>query len=294
MSEPISPPYPQQRTAEQHEAVRRRALPIAFSAAILGIAGLILQVTSPVGVLQPPNLLAVNLSFCAILMGAGIVLYTRGTPGTAWAVAVSIFAVITGMIGPMVFARQTVEHHRLVEDRELNNVTAIALAARKYADGHEGVYPADLLVMLDEKLLSPADLQSPFVFKKGLHDVLSNLDSLRKTMSRADLLKAVETDSDYLYLGGDLKIPPGPPTGATAPATAALPGDIIVASSNTTVMRINLALSFADGSSRFITIDDIPQVMESCNAGRARLGLGTLRPPPIIEHAIDEATTRAR
>jgi hypothetical protein len=263
-------------------------MPVAICAAICGVAGLALQLTSTVGVNRPPNLLAVNLSFCAILMGAGIILYARGTPGTGRAAVAALLGILTGMVGPMVFAKQTVDHHLLTENRELDNVRSIALAAGKYAANHDGAYPADLLILLDEKLLAPEQLESPFVFGKR-HETLGNLWSLKKSMKRPDLLRALEEDSDYLYSAGDVKLPAAPiPENAKDPG----PGQIIVASSNTAVMRKNLAVSFVDGTSRFITVDQIDDVMAACNKGRATIGLPALRPPPIIQHAIDEANGR--
>ena len=145
---------------------------------------------------------------------------------------------------------------------------------KSYADEHNGQYPPNLLVLLQEKLLTPQTLQSPFGQRSEFFDHYSEAAS---KASPTDLLKSVETASDYLYHGADLhNVPPE------------LAKDLIVASSNNTVLRMKLAIAFADGTARFIDVDDVQPVMKSSNAARERLGLGPLRPPAIIQQALDE------
>jgi hypothetical protein len=272
------------RTAEQREAVRRRALPVGAAGTVLGLAAVGLAARVHVTAFVPPSLLAVNLAFCAMLIGAGILFYARGTPGTRVARALSLAALLLGMIGTLQFTWQAVQSRLAREALELANVRAVARAAAEYAGAHEGIYPSDLLVLLEEGRLEPQTLQSPY---GAWHPLFEELAQTRDGATRpaaplaaaprAELLRSVETASDYLYLGGDLK---------NVPPDAA--GAILVAVSANTVLRVSLAAAFADGTSRFLTPDEVPAVIARCNAARKKMGLGDLRPPAILQSALDQ------
>jgi hypothetical protein len=263
------------RTPEQHAAVRRRALPVGVAGAALGLASVLMPLTVRVTAFMPPNLLGVNLAFCAMLMGAGMLFYAKGTPGTRTAVVASLLAIVLGMAGTLTYTWQAVQSRQARETLELDHVQAVAKAAAAYAGTHEGAYPADLLAMLEGGQLNPQALQSPF----GRCDPLFNdFARARAGLPRQDFLKSVETAADYLYLGGDLKnVPPD------------VAGGLLVAVSTNTVMRVSLAVACADGKSRFITLEEVPGVVAACNAARRKIGLGELRPPAIIQAAINEA-----
>lgn len=263
-----------ERTPEQHAAVRRRALPVGVAGAALGLASVLMPLTVKVTAFMPPNLLGVNLAFCAMLMGAGILFYAKGTPGTRTAAVASVLAIVLGMAGTLAYTWQAVQSRQARETLELDHVQAVAKAAAAYAGTHEGAYPADLLVLLEDGQLNPQALQSPF----GRRDPLFNdFPPTHAGVPRQDLLKSIETASDYLYLGNDLK---------TVPQDIA--GDLLVAVSTNTVMRVNLAVACADGKSRFIRLEEVPGVVAACNAAREKMGLGQLRPPAIIQAAMDE------
>jgi len=265
------------RTPEQHEAVRRRAWPVGAAAAALGLAGVLLPLTVNITAFTPPSLLAVNLASCAMLMGAGILFYARGTPGTRAAAAASLLAIALGMAGTLLYSRQAVQSRLARETLELQNVQTVAAAAETYARTHAGAYPADLLALLEDGVLAPQALQSPY----GRRDPLFNeFARAHAAVPRPTLLASVETASDYLYLGGDLNNVPQP-----------LASDLLVAASTSTVLRASLAVAFADHHARFITLEEVPKVMADCNAARAKMGLGPLRPPAIIQAAIDETKT---
>jgi hypothetical protein len=100
---------------------------------------------------------------------------------------------------------------------------------------------------------------------------------LQKRTTPKDLAPAVDAASDYLYLAADLK---------NVPQDAA-PALLVVASRNT-IMRINLAVAFADNSSRMVTVEEISNILTACNAARAKLGLGAQPTPPILQSALDE------
>ncbi len=73
-------PYPE-AGREQQDAVRRRALPIAIAGVICGLGGLGLLLMKRIDEAHPPAVLAVNLSFCAMMMGVGILFYARRDEG---------------------------------------------------------------------------------------------------------------------------------------------------------------------------------------------------------------------
>src|SRR5436305_1183549 len=104
---PPSPPHQPQRTPEQHAAVRRRSLPVAIVANVLGVVALAMLGSRTVGVHMPPDLFAANISFCAILMGVGILFYAGGTPRLRVARVLCLTAILLGLAGPALFARQS-------------------------------------------------------------------------------------------------------------------------------------------------------------------------------------------
>jgi hypothetical protein len=283
-SPPPSPlPPPGERTEDMHAAVRRRALPVAIGGAITGIIGVVLTLVKPITPFTPPDFVGMNLQFCAILVGAGIFFYAKPTPRTGAAQAFSMLAIILGLGGTIIYANQAIKLRTMKEQYELDNVAAIARGAKEYAKGHEGAYPPNLLVLLEAGLIKPKNLRSPYTIKDStFFDRYEN--EAKMLASRDALLQVVEAKSDYLYVGGDLRT-----------AEAAVEKDLLVAFSNTTIMRVSLAICAADGVPRFIRREDASGVMEACNKARAALGLGALRPPQIIQNAMDEgAATRRR
>ena len=293
MPEPLNPPYPQQRTPEQHDAVRRRSLPVAICAGFFGIAAIALLLNRTVGVNNPPNILAVNLSCCAVLMGVGIILYAKDTSGTRLAAAASLIAILTGLAGTAIYAKQAAIWRTSSSEHELANVGAIASAAQRYATEHAGVYPADLAILLEQKYIAPETLLSPLLATKPLTD---DLAALRAKSTPAELLALVDAHSDYTYVGGDLKLPPPPapagtqPTGTTLPSAATLPKEIIVAYAKYTIMGTNLAIAFADGTTSFNSREEVESVLLAANKARASLGLPALAEPDTIRNAIDSTT----
>lgn len=278
-SEPTNPPYPQQRTAEQHDAVRRRALPLAVCGLICGIAGIVLLAMRDVGAEHPPNVIAVNLSFCALLMGAGLLFYAKGTPGTGPAVAVAVAALLTGLAGPALYARQTLFWRAGTEGRELENVAAIARAARTYAAENGGIYPPDLMVLLEQQRITPKTLISPFGATEELKDDVS---ALRAKFKDDDVRSTIDAHSDYIYVGSDLRLP-----AATQPGSAGgLPAEMVVAYAKSPVMRSNQAVAFADGRGRFATLEQAQEIWQAGNAARATLGLPPLAHPASVERAL--------
>ncbi|HVX84108.1 MAG TPA: hypothetical protein VH253_04770 [Phycisphaerae bacterium] len=294
------PGMPVERTPEQHDAVRRRSAPIAFGGVLCGAAGLAMLFTRPISHLTPPNVYALNLSFCAMLIGLGILFYARGTPGTRIAVTLSIVALLSGGVGPLIFARQSIAWHIAMEAKERQNVSRIAEAAYRWALDHGGHYPATLQEMVDGKLLTPDDLHSPF----GNSDAMDQ----RRKLSPADFDKWYATHSDYSYFGGDLDLHAalrvvGPATAPAAgdmaaataaatraafPALAQLPDDLIIAASYDVIMSTHMSASFMDGRADFLDLEKAEAALKATNAEREKMGLPDIRPPGAVERAREE------
>jgi hypothetical protein len=297
MSDESSPaPYPENE-AERVDAVRRRALPIAICGLICGVAGVSLLLAKTIDEAHPPAVLAVNLSFCAMMMGVGILFYARGTKGTRLAAVICALAIAVGFVGPLVYAKQTLDYRKRSEDRELGNVAAIANAARKYAVAHDGTYPADMGVLLEENLITPDTLHSPYAgtaFAERTH-----MGPEDKT--RDDFLKYLDAHSDYQYFGGDLKgetiLKNRSEWNENLATTSTQEEDaftkIVVASGKEPIMRIHIAVAFADGRSDFVDLEQAENVVKAANAARQLLGFAAMRPPTSVAKAekVDGATT---
>jgi hypothetical protein len=288
------------RTPEQHDAVRRRAWPLAFGGVLCGLAGLVMLLGRPISPLTPPNVYALNLSFCAMLIGIGILFYVRGTPGNRPAIAMCIIALLTGGAGPLIFARQSISWHIAMEGKERQNVERIAQAAYQWALGHDGHYPGTLQAMVDGKLLTPDDLHSPF----------GNSESFaqRKKLAPADFEKWYATHSDYSYLGADLdlnaalRVASSQPAGTATrpavstsaathpafPAIAQLPPDVLIAASFDVIMSTEMSASFMDGHSDFLDLEKAESALKATNAEREKMGLPEIRPPDAVERAREE------
>jgi type II secretory pathway pseudopilin PulG len=266
MTDKSAPTPATTRMPEEHAHIRRRAFPIASAGVLLGSVALALTLTSGVNAFQPPSLLAANLAFCAMLMGAAMLFYARGTPGARPAAVASLASLLLGMTATFLFTAQAVHSRQAREDLELANIRAIATAGNEYAAAHQGAYPPNLQALIQAGL-DPRMLQSPY----GQH----------KNINPKDLAPAVDDASDYLYLAGDLQ-----DVSKDAAPT------LLVAVSKNTVLRVNLALAFADGTSRFVTLDEISPVITACNSARAKLNLPPLKTPPIIQSALDDQKGR--
>jgi hypothetical protein len=259
-----------ERTPEQHDAVRRRALPLAACALIIGAISVGMLVLRPAGGDRPPAALAGPLAYCAILMGAGLLFYAKGTPRTAFARGASILAIVLGLAGTMLYAKQTVDLRGGMEKRELQNVREIALAAKKYAEDKGGQYPPDFAALLQGNYLEPERLLSPYA-GAGTEYIQKEKLSLDTPQGRA----AVAGHADYTYVGGDLK------AGIDKEAAS----QIIVVYKTEPVMRVHFAVGFVDGSGRFLRLEEAQEALAKTNAARKALGLPELIRPGAIERA---------
>jgi hypothetical protein len=212
----------------------------------------------------------VNFSFCALLMGAGIIYYARGTSRTGAAKALAISGLLAGMAGPVIFAKQTVDWRKGTEEQELDNVRAIAGAAGKYAADHGGAYPSGFAPMLEEKYLQSEQLLSPYA-GSGTEYLQKEKLSLNTPEGRA----AVVTHSDYTYVGADLK------AGIEKDAAS----KIIVVYKTEPVMRVHFAVGYVDGKGQYLTLEEAQAALAATNDARKGLGLPPLQRPGAIERA---------
>ena len=122
------------------------------------------------------------------------------------AAVASLLAILTGLVGPALYARQAVVWRKATDDREIGNVRAIAAAARTYANEHGGAYPPDLATMLEQKFITPQTLLPPYNATAPLTD---DVAALRAKFSPEQVYGTVDAHSDYQYLAGDVKVPAG-------------------------------------------------------------------------------------
>jgi hypothetical protein len=245
-------------------------LPLAACGTIVGAISVAMLVLRPSGLDRPPPALAGPLAYCALLMGTGMLFYVKSTSGTAFARGASLLAIVLGLAGSMRYAKQTVDLRGGMEKRELGNVHAIALAAKQYADDKGGAYPLDFAAMLQGKYLDPEQLLSPYA-GSGTEYLQKEKLSLDTPAGRA----AVAAHSDYTYVGGDLR------TGIDKQAAA----KIIVVYKTEPVMRVHFAVGFADGSGRFLKLQEAQEALAVTNEARKGLGLPELARPGAIERA---------
>ncbi|MGN6368508.1 MAG: hypothetical protein ACTHN5_09625 [Phycisphaerae bacterium] len=271
-SDSASPaPYPA-TPSEQQAMIRRRSLPIAIAGAICGIGALALMLTSPAGLNRPPNIYGVNLSFCAMMMGIGILFYARHTPGTRLAAAACILAILTGFAGPLVYTKQTLDFKGATEAGELAHITAIDKAARQYADAHDGNYAPDLATLLDANLLSTDILHSPY--EAGTY-------AWPTTLPAHDALEKLITDhADYQYFGAGLKT-----VDPKNPQAQSEFDHIIIVAKRYPIARKEISIAFGDGHADFVTGDDWELLWTRSNDARRSLGFPEVRRPSTSEPA---------
>lgn len=262
------------RTAEEHDTVRRRVGPFAIAALALAIAGLVMLLRTLISEGTPPSILGVNLSFSAMLMGVGIAIYAKPTPGTKFAVITGVLAVLIGAAGPFVYFKQGFDWRIKAERRELANLAAISKAARQYALDNGGVFPASMQVLIEQKRIDEATRYSPY-----LSEERAKLERAVQKGEKplAELEAWRQTGTDYVYFAPDLKL--------DLAKQNEWPGNIIIVTRNEPIMRTNLPMAFLDGTADMYKLDDVEKRLAESNASRAKMGLEPSRPPASVERA---------
>jgi hypothetical protein len=243
--------------------------PLGVCAVVVGVVSVLMLWMQGTGAYHPPAALAGPLAYCAMLMGVGLLFYAKGTSGTGLAKGASAVAIVLGIAGSMMYAKQTVEWRRGTEGRELENVQAIAKAAVAYAVD-KGTYPPGFAEMLGGKYLEPERLLSPFA-GAGTEYLQKNKITVESPEGRA----AVAAHADYTYVGGDLK----------GPVPAEVGKRLIVVYKTEPVMRVHFAAGYADGSGKYLTLEEAQKALEETNGARKELGVGPLERPEAIERA---------
>jgi hypothetical protein len=286
---------PTPRTAEQHDAVRRRSR-------ILSLCGLFCAVLALVLLLgrasdQPPNVFAVNLSFCAMMIGIGLVFYVKGTPGAGFARTASLAAILLGFAGTLFFMFHGLHFRKERETRELDRVAMIVKRATRYAHDHGGAFPDSLSQMLLDRYLTLEDVRSSYATLQKPSDrerlqaelaALQAFEPIEKILpnSRAILVgplrvafdKDVEQNSDYQYFGAGLAISPKGPK-------PELPQEIIIAASRYAISGSEMTVGFANGTAEFLNLGNAESALRESNEARTALGFEPIRPPELIQHA---------
>ncbi len=270
-------PYPQ-NGEEQQAAVRRRALPIGIAGAICGIGGLTWLLAAPPQTGRPPNMYAVNLSFCAMLMGIGIIFYARHTKRTRAAVVMSVAALLAGVVGTMVFTKQTVNFKVLTEAGENGNILEIERAAESYANIHGGEYPMDLATIIENKLITTDALHSPyeaggFVWptQLGSHD---------------DIQKMIVDHSDFQYFGKGLK---APAENASEEDRDTF-GKIIIVAKKYPIARKEISIGYGDQHVAYVGGEDWEKEWDQSNVARRSLGFQEISRPTAGAETTQPAT----
>lgn len=265
-------PYPVDN-AQRDASVRRIGLPIGVASAVIGVISLVMLITRLVSAYQPPALIAVNLSFCAMMMGVGILFYIRHTPRMRIALVSSIIAMATGLAGPVLFAKLSIDYRSAEQNQELANLTAIAAAAKTYAQSHDGNYPPDLATLVEQKLIPESALHSPYERMAIAPTTLPT--------DHGALQKYLDDHTDYQYFGQGLRLQSAP---SAHPDEDLFP-HILLASRRDPIERRDLSVGFTDGRADMIGLEEAEQILKTSNDARKSFGFAAVSPPSSVERA---------
>jgi hypothetical protein len=180
-------------------------------------------------------------------------------------------AILLGIAGTMVYSAQIVQWRRDTEGRELENVSAIARGAKKYAEEHGGVYPPDLESLVAANYVAAEQCLSPFGGK--------GTEYMHVTQPTPAASEAAH-HADYTYVGKDLKLPLSPEAA----------GKIIVVYQNEPVQRKLFAVGYASGNGEYLSLEQAEEALKTCNEARAGMGLKALERPESMEKAREAET----
>jgi hypothetical protein len=182
---------------------------------------------------------------------------------------------LTGFAGPLIFTKQTLDFKRVTEAGELANVTAIATAARQYAESHDGNYAPDLATLLESNLITPATLHSPYE---------AGTFAWPATLPAHDALnKLVDEHADFQYFGAGLKIVDA--QGAGGEQAKSEFTHIVIAAKRYPIARKEISIAFGDNHADFVDGDDWELLWTRSNDARRSLGFPEVRPPSTSEPA---------
>ena len=159
---------------------------------------------------QPPPISVLLLSLLTLFLGAGSLLY-RLNRRQYWFTGRAI-GVISMLLGMIIFSVQSLGLHK---DREVlleKQLKIVAGACVTYARSHLGRYPPNLAALLETGLIKPAYLSDPTNVREPLV-----LPSDWRTIKPAILIHAINANSDFRYVGQDLRLPAGAVAGGKMP-----------------------------------------------------------------------------
>ncbi len=224
---------------------------------------------------QPPPISVLLLSLLTLFLGAGSLLY-RLNRRQYWFTGRAI-GVISMLLGMIIFSVQSLGLHK---DREVlleKQLKIVAGACVTYARSHLGRYPPNLAALLETGLIKPAYLSDPTNVREPLV-----LPSDWRTIKPAILIHAINANSDFRYVGQDLRLPAGAVAGGKMPPAFSR---IIILYSNEQQASSAGELAFADGHIKYVQIGGMPQTLYASNAARKKLGL----PPMTFSKGISRA-----
>ncbi|MEI8194831.1 MAG: hypothetical protein WCI73_02865 [Phycisphaerae bacterium] len=267
---------------------------LAAAALLLGLLSL-LMFQSRTQIRTPPSLLAVNISFCVILMGITALYRVRRMSRQTLTRLTAAAALLLGLAGPVIYSWQTLQFRQAMQNAETANVSAIVSFCHhyaEYAEGNHGSYPPDLATLVSnggggvliESLVSPYTGQTPDVFgslptpattaPQSSADIPSALPKVTFT----EFAAKVRVHSDYEYVGADLR------TDLFAKVPE-LKKNAIVVFSKEARMRAFIAVGFADGRVELLGPEQTIAALKANNESRAQAGLPPLSPPQSVTAA---------
>ncbi len=241
-------------------ASRRRPINWFSVSAVLCLIGeaVLLSKVKPATEAPPPVSVLV-LSLLTLFLGAGAIIYRiQEQQNRLFGRWLGVAAMTGGML---LFGVQSVAVHKAREVAQFRHIADVGRACLKYASGHDGHFPPDLLTLLEAKLISVRDLSDP---TNALAPI--TLPANWRHVPRRVQMAAINRNSDYRYVGADL-------TESQNPAQRKLLGSIIIVFRNTQTMTRGGPLGFADGRVQYFSSRELGPAVLACNKARRALGL---------------------
>ena len=236
---------------------------VAVGAGVCLLGEIILMARYKPSLTEPPPVSVLILSLLTLFLGAGSLLF-RLNRRQYWFLGRAL-GVVSMLLGMIIFSVQSLGLHK---DREVlleQQLKFVAAACITYAQSHGGKYPPNLAALLEANLVKPAYLSDPTNVRKPL-----SLPKDWRTIKPDILIHAINANSDFRYVGGDLRLPAGAGPGHRPPV---LFHDIIILYGNDQVSSSGGELAFADGHVSYKQLGQMPQTLYACNQARKKLGL---------------------
>jgi len=249
--------------------LKRLAGTIGFMGVLLGvgaIAGLLFTLGGgfhwrEITLTSPPSPVAASLSFFAIPFGVVAFWSVKQIPGRGGTRVLGVAALLLGLAGPPIYAYQSFQIHIQLQTGEINKVQALTRAAMAFQQ-KQGRFPKDLLELVQSAGLGPDAVKTAFGSLSTLKEIPADL-------------KQLEDQSDFVYLAGniDKAIP--------AQYQAAV---IIVRDKHVLLESQSAAVGFADGNTRWVSLEEATKLYDADTDARAKMGAATRPTPETMTH----------